>query len=424
MPLSSLSKYAAYIAIALNLAACSYFLPNTTPTLGGLLAAKGDTRPFEVPLPVNTEPKRMALSSMFTIGVKADGTVWSWGSGTEGELGMGKKENRPTPQAIPNMTNFIEVAAGYHHVLALRKDGTVWSWGNNKTGALGYKEEGVPWGIAPEIRYDPYQLSPRQIPDLKDIVSIAAGSDFSLALDKEGRVWGWGSESYILNNKANREDIRKTPTVVYENKSAVKVVASSFDSAVLTKNGEGIVWKNVYPSHSKVMPILLSSLFEKSHEPIVDIVFSPAYGDIYVLTNDGFVYAQGFNSEGGLGDGTFTPRKTFVKVKNIGRIKAITNAMAMDEKGRLWRWGGGIYWRPNIVGFNSNREPYPINIFTSKSLIFVTADNGSAALGLDNGEVRFLLRESVGIRGTGKPSPQYESSKHLLTPEKSLWTWK
>ena len=91
MPLSSLSKYAAYIAIALNLAACSYFLPNTTPTLGGLLAAKGDTRPFEVPLPVNTEPKRMALGSMFTIGVKADGTVWSWGYGMNGELGMGKK---------------------------------------------------------------------------------------------------------------------------------------------------------------------------------------------------------------------------------------------------------------------------------------------------------------------------------------------
>ena len=54
----------------------------------------------------------------------------------------------------------------------------------------------------------------------------------------------------------------------------------------------------------------------------------------------------------------------------------------------------------------------------------MTADNGSAALGLDNGEVRFLLRESVGIRGTGKLSPEYESSKHLLTPEKSLWTWK
>ena len=43
MPLSSLSKSIICMAIALNLAACSYFLPNTTPTLGGLLAAKGDT---------------------------------------------------------------------------------------------------------------------------------------------------------------------------------------------------------------------------------------------------------------------------------------------------------------------------------------------------------------------------------------------
>ena len=93
--------------------------------------------------------------------------MWSWGSGSKGELGMGKKGNRAIPQAIPNMTNFVEVAVGSSHVLALRKDGTVWSWGNNEKGALGYKEEGVPWGIPPKIYFDPYQLTPKQIPDLK-----------------------------------------------------------------------------------------------------------------------------------------------------------------------------------------------------------------------------------------------------------------
>jgi alpha-tubulin suppressor-like RCC1 family protein len=97
-------RYLAYLALSLSLASCS--IVSSTPVLNDVLASKGDTRPFETPLPVNTQPKRLALGSSFAIGVKEDGTVWSWGYGM---LGLGKFENRPTPQAIPNMTDFVSV---------------------------------------------------------------------------------------------------------------------------------------------------------------------------------------------------------------------------------------------------------------------------------------------------------------------------
>ncbi|MDO8415603.1 MAG: hypothetical protein Q7S87_05265 [Agitococcus sp.] len=125
MPLSTYSKFIAYIALVLSLGACSGSLSSTP-----MFAEKSDTRPFDVPLPINTEPKRMALGAMFTVGVKADGTVWSWGSGSSGELGRNDyNEHTDIPLIIPDMTNFVEVAVGSNHVLALRKDGTVWSWG-------------------------------------------------------------------------------------------------------------------------------------------------------------------------------------------------------------------------------------------------------------------------------------------------------
>lgn len=99
------------MSVSLSLASCSYFLPSTTPSAFGLLADKGDTRPFEKPLPINTQPKRLALGNSFAIGVKEDGTVWSWGSGSSGELGRGDyNEDAKEPRIIPNMTNFIEVA--------------------------------------------------------------------------------------------------------------------------------------------------------------------------------------------------------------------------------------------------------------------------------------------------------------------------
>ena len=179
-------RYLAYLALSLSLASCS--IVSSTPVLNDVLASKGDTRPFETPLPVNTQPKRLALGSSFAIGVKEDGTVWSWGYGM---LGLGKFENRPTPQAIPNMTDFVEVAVGGEHVLALRKDGTVWSWGDNKKGQLGYQADGLPYGDPANLKYDQQQRTPKQIPDLKDVVSIAAGSDVSYALDKQGNVYRW-----------------------------------------------------------------------------------------------------------------------------------------------------------------------------------------------------------------------------------------
>ncbi len=402
-------RYLAYLmmSLSLSLASCSYFLPSTTPSAFGLLADKGDTRPFEQPLPINTQPKRLALGSSFAIGVKEDGTVWSWGSGSSGELGRGDyNEDAKEPRIIPNMTNFIEVAVGGRHVLALRKDGTVWSWGNNEKGQLGYKEDGH---IEPNY-YRAFQKAPKKIPDLKDVVSIGAGSSFSLALDKQGRVWGWGSNAHILNNVQDNKDIKRMPTVVYENEKVVKVVATSFDSAVLTKDGKGFVWKylSVDGSISKSdMPVSISTLLPNPKITIADIALS--HSNIYILARDGFVYAQGKNMSGELGDGTFNSKKEFVKVKNIGHVTQVSRSLALDDKGRLWQWGGGVYARPDLANMNSSREPYPINILTDKNITFILRANYGGAIGFSNGEVGMMLKKST---------------LTISKPEKSLWTWK
>ena len=107
-------RYLAALVMSLvPLTSCSMDFPWTN----------NEPQPLAQPLAINTQPKRLALvGHSFAIGVKEDGTVWSWGYGM---LGMGNFENRPTPQAIPNMIDFVEVAVGHKHVLALRKDGTV-----------------------------------------------------------------------------------------------------------------------------------------------------------------------------------------------------------------------------------------------------------------------------------------------------------
>ena len=69
--------------------------------------------------------------------VKGDGTVWTWGSNTSGQLGDGSTTAKNFPVQTSGLSGMTAVAAGYAHTMALRIDHTVWAWGSNSNGQLG-----------------------------------------------------------------------------------------------------------------------------------------------------------------------------------------------------------------------------------------------------------------------------------------------
>lgn len=82
----------------------------------------------------------------------------------------------------------VSVAAGANHSLAVKQDGTVVAWGGNANGQLGNNAAGV---------YSQFPVTVMKATGgpLEHIVAVAAGANFSVALDKTGNVWTWG-----LNN--------------------------------------------------------------------------------------------------------------------------------------------------------------------------------------------------------------------------------
>src|SRR5947209_10376401 len=66
------------------------------------------------------------------------GYVAAWGLDADGQLGVAPCCGpRPYPWPVSSIPDAVSVAAGDRHGLAVRADGTVWSWGSDDASQLG-----------------------------------------------------------------------------------------------------------------------------------------------------------------------------------------------------------------------------------------------------------------------------------------------
>ena len=181
----------------------------------------------------------------YSIVVDGNGTVWSWGDNGAGQLGNGGGGgNFITPSPISGISNVVSVAAGSDHTLALRADGTVWAWGNNINGSDsdGNGQLGAGYLGGAMSTNAPIQSL---VPTGTNIVAIAAGNEFSLALDSTGTVWGWGSnESSQLgtNVVSGRDASTNLPTVVAGISNVIAIATGYDHSVALTTNKSVWTW--------------------------------------------------------------------------------------------------------------------------------------------------------------------------------------
>lgn len=101
----------------------------------------GKDKECHTPVQVKGIDNVAAISSTDSnsIALKKDGTVWIWGNGQQGRLGNGASysADTPTPLQVPGLKNIIAIAGGYAHVMALSSDGSVYTWGDNSYGQIG-----------------------------------------------------------------------------------------------------------------------------------------------------------------------------------------------------------------------------------------------------------------------------------------------
>lgn len=176
-------------------------------------------------------PTQLPLSGVTGISgrfaVRRDGTVWTWGSGSDAEMGTDWSTTGtiPFPIQVPRLTNVVTVAAGGDTGYALRSDGTMWSWGSNDPGMLG---NGTTMALS---------RVPVRVAGLTDVTAIGAGNQHGYAVLSDGTVrsWGWAAEG-ALGDGSHCYCSANAPVTVANITSAVAVNYGRVLDA------DGLVW--------------------------------------------------------------------------------------------------------------------------------------------------------------------------------------
>ncbi len=132
---------------------------NNYGQIGNRQGSPGDYRASFVK--VLSDVSTVSCGGWYTAAIKKDGTLWTWGHNSNGELGSGSRTDSNVP--VQRLEGITAISSGTHHIVACKADGSLWAWGRNEDGGLGYEGGNAfvnSWGDSV-----PVQTSPRQIPD-------------------------------------------------------------------------------------------------------------------------------------------------------------------------------------------------------------------------------------------------------------------
>uniref|UniRef100_A0A3P8VEV0 RCC1-like domain-containing protein n=1 Tax=Cynoglossus semilaevis TaxID=244447 RepID=A0A3P8VEV0_CYNSE len=207
---------------------------------GGRLG-HGDTRYLEEPALITAFSGKqagkhvvhVACGSTYSAAITADGELYTWGRGNYGRLGH-SSEDQTTPMLVTALKGLkvVDVACGSGDAQTLAvTENQVWSWGDGDYGKLG--RGGSDGCKTPKLV--------EKLQDL-DIVKVCCGSQFSVALTKDGQVYTWGKGDNQRLGHGTDEHVRYPKLLDSLQKKVVDVAVGSTHCLALTEDGEVLSW--------------------------------------------------------------------------------------------------------------------------------------------------------------------------------------
>ena len=263
-------------------------------------------------------------------GIKGDGTLWSWGNNSFGELGQNNKTQRSSPVQVGTGTDWSALGFAVQKVGAIKTNGSLWTWGRNNQGQLGTNNK-------------TYYSSPIQLPGTT-WKQVSMGAEFTVATKTDGTLWNWGSNSSAQlghNNKTQYSSPKQLPGTSW-------AYAWCAEEAMYAVRTDGTLWgwgRNDYGELGQndrteySSPRQIPGTWATGRQQI-----APMYYAASGIKSDGTLWSWGYNSSGNLGHNgspsahisspTQVPGTTWSQIDGGYLFSG-----ALKTDGTLWGWG-------------------------------------------------------------------------------------
>ncbi len=231
-------------------------------------------------LPTGKGTPAFSIGNNHGVILASDGSLWTWGDSELGwtVLGLGPKVKTSIYLTrIGKETNWVDISAGGSTTLAVKRDGSMWGWGQNNYGQVG---DGT---TVSEHAF------PVQSPFGKDWKRVATSGIHSLAIRNDGSLWAWGNNwaGQLGNGTTNSS---RTPMRIGESTNWTRIWADLVESVGQQRDGRLWYWGWDYTQDTNGASIRTPTLVS-SDTNWVDV----GMGDwmVFAVKSDGTLWAWG-----------------------------------------------------------------------------------------------------------------------------------
>lgn len=295
-----------------------------------------DDRLSPVQIGEDNDWKEVIAGTHHSMALKTNGKLWAWGGNGAGQIGNGTYESQNVPIAIGNDT-WKQITLGDLFSVGLRSDGTIWAWGGNFWGQVGVSDEPVNYP------------TPQQVGTGNDWKQVAAGSHHTLAQKANGDLWGWGSslggQLFVIENDNQFSPVPIT-SVAQHNWS---MLAAGSQSLALEPNGKLFGWGSNFLGElsNPAIPDTADLIYMlgNDHWQMIEASVGVSAG----IKTNGTLWIWGNNDEGQLGFGDTAVYNVQTQLGTANNWKFVTtgayHGLALNQDNELWSWG-----RPDSIG--------------------------------------------------------------------------